>query len=97
MGYWRGVISRRTFIQRAGGLGALVLIGAPPEVLAAPRKLKLARDVAFRQGVASGEPAARAITLWTRLEGLERAAAVGVEVSDAARASCTVSMLRVCW
>jgi hypothetical protein len=34
------VISRRTFIQRAGG-GALVLA----DVRAAPRKLRLARDV----------------------------------------------------
>ena len=74
------MISCRTFIQRAG-VGALVLTGAPADVLAAPRKLQLARDVAFKQGVASGEPAARAVTLWTRLEGLERAALVQLEVS----------------
>ena len=61
--------------------GALVLAGAPADVLAAPRKLRLARDVAFKQGVASGEPGARAITLWTRLEGLERAALVELEVA----------------
>ena len=79
-GYFATVIDRRTFIKQAG-LGAVVLAGAPKEVLAAPRKLRLARDAAFHQGVASGEPAARAITLWTRLEGLEKSALVGLEVA----------------
>jgi phosphodiesterase/alkaline phosphatase D-like protein len=70
---------RRTFIRGAAlGSGAIVLIGAPP---ANARKLRLARDAAFRQGVASGEPGPRAITLWSRLEGLDKPALVGVEVA----------------
>jgi alkaline phosphatase D len=70
---------RRTFIRGAAlGGGAIVLIGAPP---ANARKLRLARDAAFRQGVASGEPGPRAITLWSRLEGLDKPALVGVEVA----------------
>ena len=73
------MLTRRTFIQRTG-LTALVLAGAPRDVLAAPRKLRLARDATFSQGVASGEPAPRAITLWTRLEGLETAALTELEV-----------------
>ena len=77
----RGVISRRSFIHRAG-LGAIVLAGAPRDVLAAPRKLELARDARFSQGIASGEPAAHAITLWTRLDGLERPALVALEVAE---------------
>src|SRR4051812_18538854 len=73
--------TRRTFIRAAAGGGALVLLGAPPDVLAAPRKLRLARDAAFHQGVASGEPAPRAITLWTRLEGLAKPALTRLEVA----------------
>src|SRR3954469_438732 len=73
--------TRRTFVRTAVGAGALTLLGAPPDVLAARRKLKLARDAAFHQGVASGEPAPRAITLWTRLEGLTKPALTRVEVA----------------
>jgi len=70
---------RRTFIRGAAlGGGAIVFLGAPP---ANARKLRLARDAAFRQGVASGEPGPRAITLWSRLEGLDKPALVGVEVA----------------
>ena len=70
---------RRTFIRGAAlGGGAIVLIGTPP---ANARKLGLAKDAAFRQGVASGEPGPRAITLWSRLEGLDKPALVGVEVA----------------
>src|SRR5262245_16044486 len=70
---------RRTFVRGAAlGGGAIVFLSAPP---ASARKLRLARDAAFRQGVASGEPGPRAITLWSRIEGLERPALVGVEVA----------------
>ncbi len=55
-----------------------MFLGAPP---ANARRLRLARDAAFRQGVASGEPGPRAITLWSRLDGLTKPALVGVEVA----------------
>src|SRR4051812_27204673 len=73
--------TRRTFIRAAVGGGALSLLGAPPDVLAAARTLRLARDARFDQGVASGEPAPRAITLWTRLEGLTKPALTRLEVA----------------
>src|SRR3954452_2147147 len=73
--------TRRTFIRAAAGGGALMLLGAPPDVVAAGRKLRLARDAAFHQGVASGEPASHAITLWTRLEGLTQPARTRLEVA----------------
>src|SRR3954468_2190033 len=73
--------TRRTFIRSAAGSGALILLGAPGDVLAAKRKLRLARGATFAQGVASGEPAPHAITLWTRLEGLGHPALTHVEVA----------------
>jgi alkaline phosphatase D len=75
------VTTRRTFIRSGAGAGALLLLGAPADVLAAKRKLRLARDATFAQGVASGEPAPHAITLWTRLQGLESPALTRVEVA----------------
>ena len=54
-GYMRGVISRRTFIQRAG-LGALVLAGAPRRCPRRSAQAALARDVAFRR---ASRPASR--------------------------------------
>src|ERR1700748_1683956 len=73
--------TRRTFIRTAAGGGALILLGAPGDVLAAKRHLRLARDAKFAQGVASGEPAPNAITLWTRLQGLDKPALTHVEVA----------------
>ena len=40
-----------------------------------------ATEGAFAQGVASGEPATDAITLWTRLDGIAASANVGYEVA----------------
>src|SRR3954454_23300746 len=73
--------TRRTFIRAAAGGGALMPLGAPPDVVAAGRELRLARDAAFHQGVASGEPAPHAVTLWTRLEGLTQPALTRLEVA----------------
>jgi alkaline phosphatase D len=66
-------ITRRTLLARGGiGAGALILGGVP--VLADAQRTRrravpFARTGAFPQGVASGEPAANGITLWTRLGG----------------------------
>jgi alkaline phosphatase D len=69
---------RKTFVRGAAlGAGALIL-GSPM-----PRSARAATlDGAFQQGVASGEPGPRAITLWTRLAELDRPAVVDLEVAS---------------
>lgn len=75
-------IDRRTLLRgAAAGAGALVVFREPLSALAEKPRPPFARDVAFTQGVASGEPSPQGITLWTRLEGLERRARVRIEVS----------------
>ena len=60
--------------MRGAALGAGALIFGPASSLM-PRSARAATlDGAFPQGVASGEPGPRAITLWTRLAELERPA-----------------------
>ena len=47
--------TRRTFIRTAAGSGALILLGAPADVLrAAKRKLQRRPRCEFAQGIASG-------------------------------------------
>ena len=70
----------------ATGLGALVLAGPDQATAAARRRVgrrgvPLALDGAFRQGVASGQPGPRGVTLWTRVEELERRSRLQVEVA----------------
>jgi alkaline phosphatase D len=73
-------IDRRTFV-RGAALGAGALILGPASSLL-PRKARAATlDGVFRQGVASGEPGPRSITLWTRLDELDRPALVDLEVA----------------
>jgi alkaline phosphatase D len=73
-------IDRRTFV-RGAALGAGALILGPASTLT-PRAARAATtDGVFRQGVASGEPGPRAITLWTRLDELDRPAVVDLEVA----------------
>jgi phosphodiesterase/alkaline phosphatase D-like protein len=55
--------SRRQFLARAGGAGAIAVFAPQTlaDALAAPRLLRGGR---FASGVASGDPSARGITLW---------------------------------
>jgi alkaline phosphatase D len=87
-------IDRRTFVRGAAvGAGALVLGPASP---ALPRGARaVSRDGMFRQGVASGEPGQRAITLWTRVEELERAGTIALEVARDAAFRAVVHRARV--
>ena len=73
-------IGRRSFLTgAAAGLGSIALVGDPDAALAAARRrargarLPLAREGRFTQSVASGQPGTRGITLWTKLDELERA------------------------
>lgn len=74
---------RRRFVRGAAiGAGAIAGLDAAGTGLALGRDARrIARDGAFRQGVASGEPAPHGITLWTRVEGVGRRQAIGLEVA----------------
>jgi alkaline phosphatase D len=74
---------RRRFVRGAAiGAGALAGLDAAGTATALSRDARrVASDGAFRQGVASGEPAPHGITLWTRVEGVERRQAVALEVA----------------
>lgn len=60
--------TRRQFVARAGGVAATVLV---PSTLAAPlasAKVRPFRGGRFPDGVVSGDPSTRGISLWTRLD-----------------------------
>ena len=76
-------MDRREFLA---GTGALILGGVAVDPARArraprPRGLPLARGVTFPQGVASGDPGERAVTLWTRPEGADPNTKVILEVA----------------
>ena len=74
--------SRRQFLARSGAAGAAIL--APQALLSASAGAR-ARPVLpsgrFAEGVASGDPGPRAMTLWTRVAELERRGGVRLEVA----------------
>ncbi len=76
-------LSRRHFLgAAAAGVGGLALGG--PVVDAARRaaaRPPVALDGAFRQSVASGQQSTNGITLWTRVEELDRTSRLQVEIS----------------
>ncbi|MBJ7331579.1 MAG: alkaline phosphatase D family protein [Solirubrobacteraceae bacterium] len=74
-------ISRRRFVRVAATGAGLIILGDP---LLQRSRLAVAQasDIAFSQGVASGEPTQNAITLWTHLDGLDAPARVAFELSD---------------
>jgi alkaline phosphatase D len=76
-------MSRRRFVAGAGiGAGALILGGVPVGAGAQrTRRPPFVRTGRFTQGVASGEPSTRAMTLWTRLEGLRADRRLTLEVA----------------
>lgn len=78
-------LTRRHLLGAAAfGAGGIVLGGPGVEAarrLTAQSRPPIALDGAFRQGVASGQPATGGITLWTRLEDLDRASRLQVEIS----------------
>ena len=70
------MLTRRTLLQ--GALGASVVAATPG--WARKREVNV-RAGAFAQGVASGIPAQHGATLWTRVDGLERAGHITLEVA----------------
>lgn len=81
-----GQIDRRAFLRGgvAAAAGAVVAKADPRLEMATaagktrPRPVRGAR---FKQGVASGDPAPRAITLWTKLAEVERPGTLTLEVA----------------
>ncbi len=85
-------MDRRRFLGGgAAGVGALALGADPAKAFSrgstvfrrrGRRGPSDARGVGFKQGVAAGEPRTDGITLWTRLEGIDRDSGLRVEVSS---------------
>ena len=75
-------IDRRTFLAGATATAASLALYDPVFAAAARRsRHPAARNVSFGQGLASGEPSPNGITLWTRVDGLERKARVQLEIA----------------
>jgi alkaline phosphatase D len=76
--------TRRQFLARTGAATAAVVL-APDEALAIKRRAKrpanMLRGGRFPQGVLSGEPAPNAITLQTKVDGVDGAGRVRLEVA----------------
>src|SRR5918999_2231072 len=79
------MLSRRQFLNRSGVAGAALVIAPQTalEALAAPRgaAARLLRGGRFRQGVLSGDPTPRGITLLTILDDVSGAGSVRLEVA----------------
>ncbi|MCW3039941.1 MAG: hypothetical protein JWM31_1846 [Solirubrobacterales bacterium] len=78
----RPLTRRRLLTGAAAGAGAIVL--APQSFalgLASAKPAPLFRGGRFADGVVSGDPSAAGITLWTRLDGVEGAGRVELEVA----------------
>ena len=70
------MLTRRSLLQ--GALGASVVVATPGW---ARKREQVLAGGAFAQGVASGIPALHGATLWTRVDGLEGAGLVWLEVA----------------
>ncbi|MGL4744695.1 MAG: PhoD-like phosphatase N-terminal domain-containing protein [Dermatophilaceae bacterium] len=76
----RSLPSRRLVVSSAVGAAGLWVVQAA-DLSRAHAAVPGARDVAFDQGVASGQVTDRAVTLWTHCAGLTGAARLAVEVA----------------
>ncbi|MBI5106061.1 MAG: alkaline phosphatase D family protein [Solirubrobacterales bacterium] len=70
--------TRRQFVTRAGAGAAAILV--PPALLQGVAAARPLRGGRFADGVMSGDPATRAISLWTRVD-TEQAGTVELEVA----------------
>ena len=79
-------LDRRSFLRGAAAGGAAVALGGLPRIATARpgpagKRPGPATGGRFRQGIASGEPAPQSMRLWTRLEEIQRAGTVELEVA----------------
>jgi alkaline phosphatase D len=75
------VETRRQFIRGATAAAAIVLVPAATAGSGSPRARRLLRGGRFDQGVMSGDPTSRSITLWTHVGEVEGSGAVELEVA----------------
>jgi alkaline phosphatase D len=73
--------SRRQFLTRSAAVGAAVLVPPALSSAAGAQGRRVLPSGRFAEGVASGDPGPRAITLWTRVAELERRGGVRLEVA----------------
>ena len=73
--------TRRQFLHAAGAGAAATILAPQGVVLGQSRRAPLLRGGRFRQGVMSGDPTPRSIVLWTRVDDVERAGTVRLEVA----------------
>lgn len=75
------MLSRRQFLTRSGAAGAALVIAPPTALEALANGSRVFRGGRFRQGVLSGEPTPRGITLLTVLDDVRGAGSVRLEVA----------------
>jgi alkaline phosphatase D len=75
------VTTRRAFLGSAAAGAAGLMVPRSLGARSGGGALPLVRDARFAQGVASGQQGVNGITLWTKLEGLERTSRLQVEIS----------------
>ncbi len=76
--------SRREFVAGAGTLGAVTIFSPQAlaqELSARKRKAPTLRGGRFKEGILSGDPTPKSITLWTRVAGVEGRGSVELEVA----------------
>ena len=74
-------LRRREFLIAGAGAGLALASPLNYGALARARMVPRAKGGAFAYGVASGIPSPEAITLWTRLKGIDRTSKLRVEVA----------------
>jgi alkaline phosphatase D len=73
--------SRRQFLSRAGGAGAVVLLAPQAALGQSAKKRALLRGGRFAQGVLSGDPTPHGVTLATIVDDVEGSGGVRLEVA----------------
>lgn len=74
-------LGRRQFLIGAAATGLLAAGNVNAGALARSARRPIASEGTFEQGVSSGIPGPRGITLWTRLSGLDRTSKVTLEIA----------------